>query len=254
MDTLRAILIVLGIILVGGIYIVDYLKRHKVKKSPSGGEFDLDETGELHGLSNSDEEGADEWVGKAVTITANRHEQLADDDLAGLKGIGGKEQDELLTELEKVNPFTTAETKEEEPETVIVLTLMAGDGLTFSGPMILKVLLELGLQHGEMGIFHYFVGGGDTPLFSVANILEPGSFNLNEMETIETPGLALFMQLPAMLDGGKAMESLLHKSKQMAALLNGTLCDERRQPLDQPALDALHARVSVYSAHHLSSH
>jgi len=249
MDTLRTILIVLGIILVGGIYIADRIKRLKAMKPHPESEFNVDETADLQELSNREDEFSDEWVGKAVSITAHRHEQLADDDLAGLKGMGGKALDESLDDLEQTTPFTSADTWEETPETVIVLTLMAGEGMTLAGPIILKVLQGLGLQHGEMGIFHYFVGGSNTPLFSVANILEPGSFDLNKMEAIETPGLALFMQLPAMIDGAKAMESLLHKSQQMAAELNGTLCNEKRHPLDQPAMDALQARAAVYSAH-----
>lgn len=249
MDILRTILIVLGIVLVVGIYLADRLKRRKAKMRRHWNDIELEDSVDAtHSLSSKEEPLPDEWVGKAVTMTARRHEQLPDEQLEGLKGLVTRDEvDTLFSESTKA-ATSAVESKAAQPEEVIVLTLMAPAGKSFSGPLLFKVLQEAGLQHGEMGIFHFHTGGSVEPLFSVANILEPGRFELAEMASLETPGLALFMRLPAVVDGARALDSLLQASRQMAERLGGSLCDGQRRPLDEAALAALQSKAQPYTA------
>jgi cell division protein ZipA len=249
MDILRTVLIVLGVALVVGIYLADRLKRRRKEGPEHWNEIDFEQGGTEDTVA-SQEALPDEWVGKAVTITAKRHEQLADEQLEGLKGLGAQEKPEAPSEPVDAHTLEQPEAQSvaaAPQEAIIVLTLMAGKGKRFSGPLLLKVLQEVGLEHGEMDIFHFHVAGKEQALFSVANILEPGRFELSEMAALETPGLALFLRLPAVLDGPAALETLLQRARQIAAQLGGTLCDERRAPLDEEAEARLQARAAPFS-------
>ena len=262
MDTLRIVLIVLGVVLLVGIYFVDRWKRnHARARHEAEGEMPASEIDDdsLSSFSAGRDALPDEWVGKAVTLTPRRHEQIADEHLEGLKGLERHAARESVPAEPKVGatvddkPGPALPGDEDKPEPalpddVVILTVMAGEGKRFRGPVLLRVLQETGLEHGSMEIFHYHASAHDTPLFSVANILEPGSFHLDEMTALETPGLAIFMRLPTVLDGEQALAVMLQKSRQMAARLSGTLCDERHRPLDETSLAALQARVLPYMA------
>ncbi|MGM0593318.1 MAG: cell division protein ZipA C-terminal FtsZ-binding domain-containing protein, partial [Pseudomonadota bacterium] len=77
--------------------------------------------------------------------------------------------------------------------------------------------------------------------------LEPGRFILSEMAQLETPGVALFMQLPAVIPGTEALQLMLEKAQQLAEQLGAELCDGQRQPLDEEAVTALEKRAAVFT-------
>ncbi len=105
---------------------------------------------------------------------------------------------------------------------------------------IIQVLQNAGLSHGEMNIFHF--PADDKPqtsaLFSIANIIEPGIFDLNasDLNTLKTPGISLFIRLPVCGDNHQAYETFIHTAKKIATDLGGELCDETRNPLTQQAI------------------
>ncbi len=242
MDTLRVILIIFGILLVAGIYLADRVnaKRQRTMRRPE--EVDPDMLGES--FAAVEDSLPFEAFDKTESISARRNQPLADETLDGLKGINGS--DSVIPEAAIVSSRQDASGSQRE--SVIVLTVMAREGQRFSGPLLLKVLQEVGLTHGELGIFHYHFPGNKGALFSVANILEPGRFVLSEIATLETPGLAVFMQLPAVVPGELALKTLLQKSRQIAAQLSGSLCDEERLPLSEEKLARLEHRAKLYTA------
>jgi cell division protein ZipA len=91
-----------------------------------------------------------------------------------------------------------------------------------------------------MNIFHFPVD--DKPqtiaLFSIANIIEPGIFDLNaaDIDTLKTPGISLFIRLPICGDNHQAYETFIRTAKKIATDLGGELCDETRNPLTQQAI------------------
>lgn len=248
MDMLRTILLVLGILLVAGIYFADRLKRRKSRQERHWSEIDFESTPDDSGSFTADKEPlTEEWVGKAVTLSARRNVPLADEHLEGLQGLG--RESIAIDEMTKTSHVPSAMVQPDETEEdVIVLTVMAGEGKRFSGPLLLKVLQEVGLEHGLGGIFHYCLAGKEEPLFSAANILEPGRFDLSEIVTLQTPGIALFMRLPAVVAGELALQTLLQKSRQMAAQLSGTLCDEQRHTLGEQKIEQLAQTAKRYTA------
>ena len=89
-----------------------------------------------------------------------------------------------------------------------------------------------------MNIYHY--PGTTDPetyaLFSVANVVEPGTFNPQDAENFRTPGISMFMRLPTRTDSYKAYEEFIHVAQMIAVELDGELCDESRSLLTQQAI------------------
>ena len=93
-----------------------------------------------------------------------------------------------------------------DPEKIITLFVLAPTGVPFRGSFLMEAMSEAGLQYGDMQIFHRIEkqAGRDDTLFSVANIVEPGTFEPNRMDGFATPGVVLILQLPGPADAIKA--------------------------------------------------
>ena len=83
-------------------------------------------------------------------------------------------------------------------------------------------------------------------VFSIANAIEPGFFEISQLKSVSTPGLALFLQLPGPVECRKALNSLLEISKRLADALSGELCDENRSVLTQQTISHIKDKVDAY--------
>lgn len=119
----------------------------------------------------------------------------------------------------------------------------------FDGNDIFPILEELGLRYGEMKIFHHY-GIGEVkikkPVFSIANMMEPGTFDPNATEGFVTPGLVLFMRLPGPFGGRVAFELMLSTGQKIAEILEGSLEDEHHHPLAQQTIQTLRERIAHF--------
>jgi cell division protein ZipA len=93
-----------------------------------------------------------------------------------------------------------------------------------------KAILALrsaGLQHGRYGIFHRLRdGGASEALFSVANLTEPGSFDLTNLGK-PISGMSFFMVLPGDGDPVSRFDMMVETARALAHDLDGELHDER---------------------------
>jgi len=109
---------------------------------------------------------------------------------------------------------------------------------------------SVGLRFGAMDIFHHF-GAGDlrteSPLFSVANMVEPGHFDLHDLDSFSTPGLALILRLPGSLDGAVAFELFLNTAQRLAEALSGDLYGDPKKLLDSTAIDKLRQLAAPFA-------
>ncbi len=145
------------------------------------------------------------------------------------------------------------QTVEEEPtkksEILIVLYVVAHQQLNFGGEDILTILEKTGLKYGKMDIFHHY-GIGEiksrNPVFSVANIVAPGTLNPNEMANFTTPGLALFMKLPGPFGGRVAFELMLNHAERFAEALDGIVEDEQHTLINQQKITSLRERIANF--------
>ena len=126
--------------------------------------------------------------------------------------------------------------------TLLALYLRPSHDQAFKGPDIVRVAQSVGLRHGELQIFHHY-GAGDLitekPLFSLADMFEPGHFELDRMPTFQTPGLTMFLNLPTALDGAVAFELFLNTAQRLTESLNANLFSAPQNALDSLAIERM---------------
>ena len=150
---------------------------------------------------------------------------------------------------------TEAATETELPaEEVLVINVMAPAGTFLAGEALLDVVLSCGMRFGDMNIFHrHETESGEGPiLFSMANMVKPGFFNLNEMDVFETPGVSLFMSLPMNGDSLQAFDLMAQTAHSLQVELGGELKDENRSVMTQQTLEHSRQRIREFERKQLS--
>jgi len=128
---------------------------------------------------------------------------------------------------------------------VIALTIMAGDTTRFSGKAVKAGLDSSNLQFGDLQVYHRFTTGlrNRQSIFSVANILDPGTLLPDELISLTTPGLLIFARLPGPVNGLIVFDDLLETAQSLTEKLGGTLCDDARQPISDSRLESMRSRI-----------
>ena len=109
--------------------------------------------------------------------------------------------------------------EDDEPEAetlVVILTVLAPKGERLEGARLRAALEAQGLRYGKDRIFHRHPSAAPAsvgPLFSAVNIVEPGVFDLDTIDSIRTPGLGLFMRLPGPKDPGDAFAKMVETAR-----------------------------------------
>jgi cell division protein ZipA len=135
-----------------------------------------------------------------------------------------------------------------QPEEVIIINVMAFKGESFSGNDLLDVILKCGLRYGSMDIFHRYsdTKGEGALLFSMANMVKPGTFDLDLMDEFETPGISLFMTLPINADSMQSFELMVKTANTIADTLDGELKDEQRSAMTRQTIEHCRQRISDF--------
>lgn len=134
-------------------------------------------------------------------------------------------------------------------ELIVVLNIIASQKQWLDGPRVVNAVRSAGMQYGDPGIFHYVSSTHPQgePLFSLANILNPGIFKMDEIEQLTTPGVTLFMRLTgtsaATMNGLDAFTRMHDTAQQLARVLNADVYDERRLILTDTAALALRDKI-----------
>ncbi|WP_404399590.1 cell division protein ZipA [Idiomarina seosinensis] len=117
------------------------------------------------------------------------------------------------------------------------------------GALLLQMMTELGCKFGDMGIFHRYqqTSGNGPMIFSVANMFNPGTFDLDNIEQFETEGVALFMTLPQEGDGQQAFNMMLNAAKKLAMEIpQGQVLDGERQLLSRQSIQKTHQTIREF--------
>jgi cell division protein ZipA len=135
------------------------------------------------------------------------------------------------------------ESREQDNESQIIKFLIkAAPGKTFFGDNILAATNIVGLKFGDMNIFHHYGVEGmesEESIFSLASMYEPGYFDLDNMETFQTKGLTLFMQLPAPMDNIQAFDLMQETAMRLTDMLQGEIWSSKNYPIDTKTLQAM---------------
>ncbi len=142
----------------------------------------------------------------------------------------------------------------EDFDKIVTLYIAARAGQVLRGPDIVVAAEKAGLTYGHMNVFHRLVEGHPErgPVFSVANIKKPGSFEMAEIQSLETPAIAFFLTLPAPISALDAWDAMLPTAQRMTELLDGVLLDEQRNTLGRQRIAHLRDEMRAYDRQHES--
>jgi len=129
---------------------------------------------------------------------------------------------------------------------LIVLYLVEKHGGMLTGSDIIESMEQAGMRYGDMKIFHYISddeNAESSSVFSIANLVEPGWFDLISISNMKTPGLTIFLNLPGPINGLRAFDEMVVVINKLEKLLPVTLKDKSRNTVSRQML--MHMREEV---------
>lgn len=134
------------------------------------------------------------------------------------------------------------------PEEVLVILVVARSEEGFSGAAMMQSIMESGLRYGDMNIFHRhesMTGNGDV-LFSMANALKPGTFDLDDLEHSHVRAVTFFMGLPGPRHPKQALDLMIASARKLSQELGGDLKDENRSVLTAQTIEHYRQRIAEF--------
>jgi len=129
---------------------------------------------------------------------------------------------------------------------IVTLHVVAPQNSLINGEQLLDVFDRRGYHFGEMNIFHSMHNG--TTVFSIAKMVEPGYFDIDDIDSFVTPGITLILQLPGPVPADVSFEVLISEAFEMASELNAAVLDGDRNTLSKQTLQ--HMREGIYEYMH----
>jgi cell division protein ZipA len=268
---LREWLIVIGIIVIAGI-LFDGWRRMRGGKGKL--KFRLDRN-----LSNlPDEDSSAELLGPPRVLDTHKEPQLDEQDLPsvsmparepresgskrGKRSHGEPSQGDMNLSLDldggpsfssrdddfpddtKSSPAVN-DKEQPQAEEVLVISVICRDAAGFKGPALLQNILESGLRFGEMDIFHRHesMAGNGEVLFSMANAVKPGVFDLDDIDHFSTPAVSFFLGLPGPRHPKQAFDVMVAAARKLSQELNGELKDDQRSVLTAQTIEHYRQRI-----------
>ncbi|EIK63127.1 cell division protein ZipA [Pseudomonas lactis] len=271
---LREWLIVIGIIVIAGI-LFDGWRRMRGGKGKL--KFRLDRN-----LSNlPDDDGAAELLGPPRVLDTHKEPQLDEHDLPsmsaplrearepsskrgkrGSAAVAEPHQGDLNLDVDDGPSFSSRDddfpdetssksavrqSVNDQPaaEEVLVISVICRDAGGFKGPALLQNILESGLRFGEMDIFHRHesMAGNGEVLFSMANAVKPGTFDLDDIDLFSTPAVSFFLGLPGPRHPKQAFDVMVAAARKLSQELNGELKDDQRSVLTAQTIEHYRQRI-----------
>ena len=113
------------------------------------------------------------------------------------------------------------------PQKIVTVRIVAREKKSFPGGDLVVSMRGIGLRHGKFGIFHRYDGNDESrTVFSAASLVEPGSFDLQNIQGQEIPGISLFLVLPGPVDSVEGFDMMLAAARALTQSLDGELLDE----------------------------
>lgn len=226
MSELRWILLAIGAVVIGGIYVLwgrDF--KFGLGRGQAGADLEQRREPSLSG------DGSVESFSRL--ISSDQPDLPATDQNAA----GGPSSAE---------PGRPDKQDDQKPQKIVVLHVAARGSQRFGGEEIFAALQAEQLQLGKFNIFHRLVGESSESLFSVANMVEPGSFDPKRLDEISTPGVSLFLVLPGISDGAEAFSDMLITARDLAQRLGADVLDEHGSSLSNQTAGHIREEILAF--------
>ncbi|WP_435532824.1 cell division protein ZipA [Vibrio hippocampi] len=133
---------------------------------------------------------------------------------------------------------------------VIVMNVHCAGDQPFIGTQLFDSMSQNGLLYGEMDIFHRHadLSGTGKVLFSVANMMQPGTLKHDDPATFSTKGISFFMTLPCFGEADQNFKLMLKTAQQIADDLGGNVLDDKRNLMTPTRLDVYRKQIKDFNA------
>ncbi len=226
MNDLRIVLLAIGLLIIGGVYYYGIRADKRARQTSPGRRAPRasEEKIELPSIKPRDDD-------TDYPETLSRVSTLVNDDRAPPTQRGD-----------------TRRMREPAPgkEDVVTLYITARAKGVFSGADIIKAAHNVGLQFGDTKVYHHFGVGamrGSETLFYVANMFEPGIFDLDNSDQFNTRGLAAFLAPAVSVDRRVVFELMLTTVQRLAQMLGGDIRDDTKKLLTTTKIEELRSIV-----------
>lgn len=149
-------------------------------------------------------------------------------------------EESLSLERPLVTPQAARPPKRERRFLALILTARTPNG--FLGSDLQQAFHGLQMELSPDGLYRFNSSIDQTALFSVASLLEPGTFG-PEWDRKKVPGVVFFMDASPAAKAMQAFEHLLRVARQMSIRLNGELKDERQQLLTVQRIEQIREAI-----------
>ncbi|KJK15793.1 cell division protein ZipA [Pseudomonas sp. NPDC087612] len=204
---------------------------------------------DLPSMSAGREREREPKVGKSKRNKRGSEPQQGDLNLAAEPrepDLFGNADDDFPDESPKTSGYGSAPDKDLPPvEEVLVISVISRDEGGFKGPALLQNILESGLRFGEMDIFHRHesMAGNGEVLFSMANAVKPGVFDLDDIDHFSTRAVSFFLGLPGPRHPKQAFDVMVAAARKLAHELNGELKDDQRSVMTAQTIEHYRQRI-----------
>ncbi len=130
-------------------------------------------------------------------------------------------------------------------DVVASVNILSKGPVGFTGMDILHEMSVLGLEIGKNSVFHKYPNFDKRkfPSYSLANLYDPGEFDMTSMQRFVTKGLTMFMQVPCVRNPDQAFREMIKDALALCNTLDGSLLDQDNKPMSQPGIEAIAGQI-----------
>ena len=137
-----------------------------------------------------------------------------------------------------------AESMTESRQLIVCLHVANRSQQDFAGEEVLAALQIAGLKYGQYQVFHRLTNNNlQQSVFSVANMVEPGTLNPESLPQNRIPGLTLFLLLPGPQNAVAACADMLATARLLARQLGAEVLDDKHNVLNSQGAQQLRERI-----------
>jgi len=135
-----------------------------------------------------------------------------------------------------------------DADELLMMHVKCKDDRGFHGAALLHVVMQCGMQIGAMGVFHRFAKTEDGPQiqFSMLSSVEPGVFDIDQLDDLYIPSVSFVMGLPAPGNSQECFTMMLETAKVIVRHMSGELRDENRSVMTPQTIEHYKQRIQEF--------
>lgn len=174
---------------------------------------------------------------------------ISDIELANKDDIKATDPKQAIDAKQVSETAQTSQVEQKLPDELFIFNIAAKQGERLGGHELLQFFLTSGFRYGDMNIFHrheHSDGTGEI-LFSIANMMAPGTFDLDYMEQFNSPGISFFFTAPNdKISVNKSFDMMLRAVEQAAEEFDCEVLNEKREKFTPEQFMEYRQRLQQY--------